>query len=139
MHNKKILLVEDSPLPQMIVEAILQQLDCRVDIADTGEDSVALCMKNHYDLIFMDIGLPGIDGIMAAQLIREQEKHGHRVPIIALTAHDDLAMKTKALAAGMDDYLIKPLTLPTAQAVLDQYYCQTHISISTRKKNYQGQ
>jgi CheY-like chemotaxis protein len=136
IHSKKILLVEDSPLPQMIVKAVLQQLDCSVDVADTGEGSVALCIKNHYDLILMDIGLPGIDGIMAAQLIREQEKHGHHVPIIALTAHDDLAMKTKALAAGMDDYLIKPLTLQTAQAVLNQYCCQTHISTSARKRNY---
>ena len=134
MHRKKILLVEDSPLPQMIVKAVLKQLDCSVDVADTGEDSVALCKKNHYDLIFMDIGLPGIDGIMAAQLIREQEKHGRRVPIIALTAHDDPMMKTKALAAGMDDYLIKPLTLKTAQAVLDQYYRQTQISPSAYKR-----
>ena len=136
MHSKKILLVEDSPLPQMIVKTVLQQLGCHVDIVNTGEDSVALCMKTHYDLIFMDIGLPGIDGIMAAQLIREQEKHGHYVPIIALTAHDDLAVKTKALAAGMDDYLIKPLTLPTAQAVIDQYCCQTHIFTSVRKRGY---
>ncbi len=136
MQSKKILLVEDSPLPQMIVKTILQQLDCLVEVATTGEDSIVLCQQNHYDLIFMDIGLPGIDGIMAAQLIREQEKHGHHVPIIALTAHDDLAMKTKALAAGMDDYLIKPLTLQTAQAVLNQYGCQTPISTSAQKRNY---
>ena len=136
MNSKKILLVEDSPLPQMIVKAVLKQLDCSVDVADTGEESVALCKKNHYDLIFMDIGLPGIDGIMAAQLIREQEKHGHRVPIIALTAHDDPAMKTKALAIGVDDYLIKPLTLQTAQAALNKYCCRTHISNSARKRDY---
>ena len=118
----------------MIVKAILKQLDCRVDVADTGEDSVALCMKNHYDLIFMDIGLPGIDGMMAAQLIRAQERPSHRTPIIALTAHDDPIMKTKALAAGMNDYLIKPLTLQTAQAVLDHYRSQTQISPSAYKK-----
>src|SRR5271170_5659527 len=103
MHRKKILLVEDSPLPQMIAKAIFQQLDYHVDVVETGEDSVAFCIKNHYDLIFMDIGLPGIDGMMAAQLIREQEKYGHQVPIIALTAHDDPIMKTKALAVGIDD------------------------------------
>lgn len=121
MHSKKILLVEDSPLPRMIVKTVLQQLNCLVDIATTGEDSIVLCQQNHYDLIFMDIGLPGIDGIMTAKLIREQEKYGHRVPIIALTAHDDSIMKSKALEVGMDDYLIKPLTILTAQDVLDKY------------------
>jgi two-component system, OmpR family, aerobic respiration control sensor histidine kinase ArcB len=121
MHSKKILLVEDSPLPQMIVKTVLRQLNCLVDIATSGEDSIVLCQQNHYDLIFMDIGLPGIDGIMAAKLIREQEKHDHRVPIIALTAHDDPIIKSKALEVGMDDYLIKPLTILTAQDVLDKY------------------
>ena len=124
MHGKKILLVEDSPLPQMVVKTLLQQLDCLVDVAATGEDSIVLCQQNHYDLIFMDIGLPGIDGILAAQLIREQENPGHRIPIVALTTHDDQALKTKALAAGMDAYLLKPLTLEPAQGVLNKYCCK---------------
>lgn len=137
MHSKKILLVEDSPLPQMIVKTILKQLDCSVDVADTGEDSVALCLKNHYDLIFMDIGLPGIDGIMAAHLIREQEKQEHRAPIIALTAHDDLALKTKALAAGIDDYLVKPLTRQSAHYILDKYFNKKNWDCHyTKKKNH---
>ena len=135
MHRKKILLVEDSPLPQIIVKTVLQQLDCSVDVADTGEESVALCKQNHYDLIFMDIGLPGIDGIMAAQLIREQEKHGHRVPIIALTAHDNLAMKTKALAVGVDDYLVKPLTQQSTHYILDKYCNRKNYSNIRKDRN----
>jgi two-component system, OmpR family, aerobic respiration control sensor histidine kinase ArcB len=120
-HRKKVLLVEDSVLPRKIVENLLQQLECDVDIAVTGEDSIPLCQKNHYDLILMDIGLPGIDGIMATRLIREQEKDQQHTPIIALTAHDDPVLKAKALEVGMDDYLVKPLNLTTAQSVLCQY------------------
>ncbi len=118
MHRKKILLVEDSPLPQKIAEAILKRLHCRVEIVSTGEEAVKLCVNNHYDLIFMDIGLPGIDGIKAAQLIREQENGKPPVPMIALTAHDDSDLKTKALAEGMNDYLIKPLTSSLVKKVI---------------------
>jgi two-component system, OmpR family, aerobic respiration control sensor histidine kinase ArcB len=120
-YRKKVLLVEDSNLPRKIVETLLQQLECDVDIAVTGEDSIKLCQKNHYDLIFMDIGLPGIDGIMATRLIREQEKDQQHAPIVALTAHNDPVLKAKALEAGMDDYFIKPLDLPTAKSILCKY------------------
>ena len=121
MNRKKILLVEDSPLPQRIVKSILEKLHCEVDIVDTGEDGVALCLENHFDLVLMDIGLPGIDGIVAAQLIREQESLGCHVPIVALTAHDNPDLKARALQAGMDDYLVKPLSSSMAQEILIKY------------------
>ncbi len=134
MQQKKILLVEDSPLPQQIVKRILEQLNCSVDIAATGEDAVILCMKNHYNFVFMDIGLPGIDGIMAAKLIREQEK-GNReypIPIIALTAHDDQMMKAEAQAAGMNDYLIKPISLQLIQHLFKVYFHKMSKNLSKK-------
>ena len=78
-------LVEDSPLLQHIVKMILEQLHCQVDMTSTGEEAVILCMKNSYHLVLLDIGLPGIDGVMAARLIREQEKGNNKqsTPIIA--------------------------------------------------------
>src|ERR1700736_3048072 len=137
MNRKKILLVEDSPLPQRIVKTILENLNCLVDIDDTGEDGVALCLENHYDLIFLDIGLPGIDGIMTAQLIREQESPGCHVPIVALTAHDDPDLKARALQAGMDDYRVKPLSSAMAQEILIKYGCKIH-SVLVRSKRKRG-
>ena len=134
MFRKKILLVEDSPLPQMIAKAILQQLDCLIDVADTGEEAVVLCQTHHYDLIIMDIGLPGIDGLMTTRLIREQEHSSSPVPIIALTAHDDQSMKQQARAAGMDDYLVKPFTLKSAQKILTQY-CDKKSKVIYKSKN----
>jgi DNA-binding response OmpR family regulator len=59
--------------------------------------------------------------MMAAQLIREQENGYQHVPIVALTAHDDTALKVHALAVGMDDYLVKPLSLQLAQNILATY------------------
>ncbi len=121
MNRKKILLVEDSPLPQRIVKSILENLHCEVVIVETGEDGVALCVENDFDLVLMDIGLPGMDGIMAAQLIREQESPGCHVPIVALTAHDDPDLKARALQAGMDDYRVKPFISSMARDILTQY------------------
>jgi two-component system, OmpR family, aerobic respiration control sensor histidine kinase ArcB len=134
MNRKKILLVEDSPLPQRVVKTLLQQLDCIVDVAATGEDSIILCQKNHYDLVFMDIGLPGIDGMMTAQLIREQEQGQQHVPMVALTAHDDQEMKNKALTVGMNDYLIKPLTLESLRDMLTKYCGKKKDSFDRQQK-----
>ena len=135
MNRKKILLVEDSPLPQRIVKSILENLHCEVFIVETGEDGVALCMENHFDLVLMDIGLPGIDGIMAAQLIREQESPGCHVPIVALTAHDDPDMKARALQAGIDDYRVKPFSSSMAQEILIQYGRKINAGVAHSKRN----
>ncbi len=134
MNRKKILLVEDSPLPQRIVKSILKNLHCEVDVVETGEDSVELCLENHFDLVLMDVGLPGIDGIMAAQLIREQENPGDHMPIVALTAHDDSDVKARALAAGMDDYRIKPFSSLMAQEILTKYTDKVNARTSQPKR-----
>ena len=137
MNRKKILLVEDSPLPQRIVKSILENLHCEVDIVETGEDGIGLCLENHFNLVLMDIGLPGIDGIMAAQLIREQENPGYRVPIVALTAHDDPDMKARVLQAGMDGYRVKPFSLSMAQEILIKYDDQVNAD-TLRPKRKKG-
>ena len=134
MNRKKILLVEDSPLPQRIVKSILENLHCEVVIVETGEDGVAFCMENHFDLVLMDIGLPGIDGIMAAQLIREQESPGCHVPLVALTAHDDPDMKARTLQAGMDDYRVKPFTSSIAREILIKYDRQINAGAAHSKR-----
>lgn len=137
MDKRKILLVEDSLLPQRIVQTILENLECQVDIAETGEEGVTLCLKNHYDLVLMDIGLPGIDGIQATQRIRQKENVQHHLPIIALTAHNESETKARALDAGMDDYLVKPLSASIAQEILSRYCAQAHSSGRlSRRKNH---
>lgn len=106
----RILAVEDSPICQMGIKALLETIQCQYEIVADGETAVALASQ--YDLILMDIGLPGISGIEAARLIRKQ---GIATPIIALTAHGE--DKRECLDAGMNGFIGKPLTLKSFEAI----------------------
>ena len=117
ISGKKILLVEDSKLAQKIEKTILERLGCEVDIVDNGEDAIEAIKKDHYQLIFIDIGLPGINGIEATRKIREMAYSGR---IVAVTAHDDCALKEQALQAGVDAYLTKPFTAPHAEKIISE-------------------
>lgn len=121
MSKIKILLIEDSPLSCKVAKAILEKLGCRVDTAATGEEGVAKSQKHRYDLMLIDIGLPGIDGMMTAKLIREQETKENHTPIIALTAHNDPKLRAQVVATGMNDYLVKPLNGFIAEEILARY------------------
>jgi signal transduction histidine kinase/DNA-binding NarL/FixJ family response regulator len=105
----RVLLVEDNPANQKLATYILEERGHAVDIAGDGEQAIRLTHRNQYDLILMDVQMPGMDGLEATAAIRKREDGGSRVPIIAMTAH---AMKTdrdRCLAAGMDGYLSKPV------------------------------
>ena len=108
----KILVVEDTVIAQLGVEALLEQIDCQYKIVDTGEEAVAIA--DQYDLILMDVGLPGISGIDAAAAIREK---GVTAPIVALTAHD--TNREKCLEAGMNNFINKPLTLQSLNEMVN--------------------
>ena len=111
-QNKKILLVEDNEINRFFAVELLNQFKCRVVTAESGREAVSLMHGNtDIDLILMDCQMPEMDGFAATRAIRAMENDGvaRHVPIIALTA---LAMKgdrERCLAAGMDDYLTKPL------------------------------
>ena len=115
----RILVVEDHALAARIVENMLIELNCQVDIAVNGADALQQAMNQSYDLIFMDIGLPDIDGYAVTQRIRlyEQDKNT-RALIIALTAHVDAENQQQCLEAGMDSMVSKPLTKKGAEDIL---------------------
>ena len=104
-QTHKILLVEDLELAQIIAKYTLTSLQCDVDVVSTGEGAIEKVRENTYDYVFMDLGLPDMDGFVATQKIREFSD----VPIIALTAHVDTQYQAEALACGMDGFLSKPL------------------------------
>ena len=118
--NRRVLLVEDNVLIQKITSALLNKLGLTVDTARTAMSSIELAKQNHYDLIFMDIGLPDKDGVWTAQEIRKLAHHLH-TPIIALTAHLDPSYRDTCLSAGINDLITKPLTLDNAQAFLEKF------------------
>ncbi|MDF2866775.1 MAG: hypothetical protein K0S11_245 [Gammaproteobacteria bacterium] len=104
-----ILLVEDEPISQRVVQLMLEGFGYQVHIASTGQKALQLLKEHTYDLIFMDLGLPDMTGDQITIKIREQETSDTHIPIIALTAHVFHNDKKRCLAAGMDGFLGKPI------------------------------
>ena len=106
-----VLLAEDNTINQIVANAILKKLGCAVTIAKDGQAAVDAARARHYDAILMDCHMPGVDGFAATAAIRELEKQGQpRHIIIAQTANAMEGDRETCLAAGMDDYLAKPLS-----------------------------
>ncbi len=112
LSSLRVLMVEDNPLNQMVTEKLLSSWEMDVDIANNGREGVEKYQSGFYDLILMDVQMPEMDGYLATQKIRELEKvNGHHIPIIALTANAVMGIDQKCIAAGMDDYLAKPIDI----------------------------
>jgi len=118
MSKANILVVEDNPLNQKVALYLLRELGCDVEIADRGEKALQLVEKNKYDLIFMDVGLPGMCGFTVTSQIRANENKQNPVPIIALTAQYLESDKPRYDKAGMNEVLTKPVTLSDIEATL---------------------
>ena len=114
----KVLVVEDNPLNMELVLEILIMNDVTHDKALDGKEAVRKAEKQSYDLILMDIELPGIDGVEAAKIIKNKSKN---VPIIALTSYAMKGDRERFLEAGFDDYISKPLDLGEFLKKLEKY------------------
>jgi len=115
------LVVDDSPIVQMVHKLFLEHEGYQVDIVDTAEKALEL-LENHYQLVLMDVNLPGINGIEATQEIRRRERGIVHTPIIGITAA--IAEKEKAqqcLSAGMDVVVGKPLTARQLTELLQRW------------------
>ena len=123
--QKHILLVEDNWVATTIQKGILELLDCKVDCVDTGEKAIDLASQHVYDLILMDLGLPGIDGIEATKQIRAnniKDHSDHLVPIVAVTANENVEEHAECLKNGMSEVICKPFTSDKAKKVLSHYF-----------------
>ena len=109
LSGLRILLVEDNAANQRIFKAMLEQAALHVDLAANGKEAVESAQHAPYDLILMDISMPVMDGIEATQQIRALPSPLSQIPIVAMTAHALSNDKERFLAAGMSDYLTKPL------------------------------
>ena len=117
--NNHILVVEDTKTNQMVIKLILNRLGYNVSLADNGQEAVDLLTSDEqFDLVFMDVSMPVLDGIQATKLIRNK---GLKLPIIALTAHTMMEDKTQCLSAGMDDFIMKPIRTKDLSHVLAKY------------------
>lgn len=108
----KILVAEDNPVNQKVVGMILKRYGFSATIADNGSQLIQRLKQATYDLILMDIQMPGMDGIQATKIIRDSESEIRckPIPIIAMTAHATHEDELRCLDAGMDGFLAKPVT-----------------------------
>lgn len=105
----RILLVEDDPALARLLQIFLKLKACVVVVAITGREALDLWETEEFDLILMDVNLPGMSGLDVTGVIRDREKAtGAHIPIIALTAHFRQEAAARGLAVGMDEYLPKP-------------------------------
>lgn len=117
----RVLVAEDHAIAKKIAVTILEALNCDVDTANDGREALDLFNKNTYHLILVDIGLPHVNGFELVREIRKIQSDLKKLPIVALTAHQDHAYKKRCIDLGMNECLAKPLTTETARMLLNQY------------------
>ncbi|MBU3969854.1 MAG: response regulator, partial [Alphaproteobacteria bacterium] len=118
----RVLLVEDNPVGALLAATLLRREGCAVETAASGHEAVDAMKRARYDLVFMDMRMPGMDGPSAARAIRAG---GDRTPIVALTANAFAEDRKACLEAGMDDHLVKPLELDSLRASLARWTNRT--------------
>lgn len=140
LFNKRILLVEDNEMNRMLATIVLNQYSAIVDEAINGEEAIAAMHTNEYDIILMDMRMPVMDGLEAAQIIRKELSSS--IPIIALTANAVMGEKQKCLEVGMNDFLIKPFEEEELVQMLAKWLGIKNvfnIKIEDRKQHTQSQ
>jgi PAS domain S-box-containing protein len=121
-YNAHVLLAEDNQINQAVASHILERLQCQVTVVENGKEAVEILQKENFDIIFMDCQMPVLDGYSATRTIRNLEKNGQHIPIVAMTAHAIEGDRTKCIDSGMDDYISKPVDLSELIRILD-YFC----------------
>jgi hypothetical protein len=105
----RVLVAEDNPVNQIVIARALERAGCRADIVGDGMQVLEALSERHYDAVLMDCEMPVMDGYEATRELRRRERAGEHVPVIAMTAHAMEGAADECRAAGMDDYLSKPL------------------------------
>lgn len=133
-RNLKILLAEDNRVNQRLAVGLLERMGHRVSIVETGQAAIDACLEEAFDLILMDVQMPGRDGLDATRAIREAERSsGQHVPIIAMTAHAMSGDRQRCLDAGMDEYLSKPIRIAELEEKLSRI--TDHLEFDTPHDN----
>ena len=120
-NGVRVLLAEDNRANQRVAMLMLERLGYAVDVAANGLEAIEAYRRTRYPLILMDCQMPEMDGIDATREIRQMENGGHRTVIIALTANALAEDRNLCLAAGMDDYLVKPVLAELLREKLERW------------------
>jgi CheY-like chemotaxis protein len=119
-RKARLLLAEDDPITRKVIGMMLQRSNFDLDMAENGLQVVDMWERGNYDLVLMDVQMPGQDGFAATRAIREKEQaNGGHTFIVAMTAHAFPEDEKRCLAAGMDAYIPKPIDMKECLALIE--------------------
>jgi signal transduction histidine kinase/DNA-binding NarL/FixJ family response regulator len=121
-RTNKILVAEDNPINQEVIREVLSELGYEAVIVENGVQALRALEQQAYPLVLMDGQMPELDGYGAAREVRRRETGGRRIPLIAVTAHAFEGEREKAIAAGMDDYVTKPINASLLSEVIQRWW-----------------
>jgi CheY-like chemotaxis protein len=130
----RVLAVEDNNINQQVLRGILNRAGCRVQVANNGAEALEILVNRTFDVVLMDCEMPVLDGRAATRALREHEReraNGRHQVVVALTAHTAAAERDRCVAAGMDDYLAKPIRAPDLLGTLDRWWTRAEPTTTT--------
>ncbi len=117
-----ILVAEDNAVNQAVILRVLEKMGHSSVLAHNGKEALALAFSQKFDLVFMDVQMPEMDGLAATEAIRQREKSsGTHLPIFAMTAHAMKGDRERCLQAGMDGYITKPIRFSDIEKTLSSF------------------
>lgn len=121
LTSKRVLVAEDHPVNRKLMAVLLNKIGCEVVFCENGQLAVEAVSSQHFDLVFMDIHMPVMDGLTATRIIRKSFPDPQYLPIIALTADVMNEAQTQALAAGVNEFVAKPIRLPELRQLMRRW------------------
>jgi len=124
LQGARVLVAEDDLVNQRYIIRLLEKMGCHVKLAEDGQEAVEALNRHDYDIVLMDVEMPGMNGIEATRLIRDPGSgcRNPDIPIIALTAHAMWGDEQRCLHSGMDGYVPKPVDLDTIASIIQSVY-----------------
>jgi two-component system sensor histidine kinase/response regulator len=117
-----VLVVEDSPVNRVVAVGVLERCGYHVHVVNDGREALQALSSQRYDAVLMDCQMPDVDGYQATEELRRRERgSSYHTPVIAMTAHAMVGDRERCLAAGMDDYLSKPVRSQILAEVLERW------------------
>ncbi|MEN9529733.1 MAG: hypothetical protein RI932_1606 [Pseudomonadota bacterium] len=128
LSGLKILVVDDAPDNRLLISRFLSLAGASVEVSDNASDGVAAALQGQFDLVLMDIQMPGMDGFDAIERLR---RLNYKVPVVALTAHAMSSDRNRCLAAGFNSYLTKPIARAQLVSTVEECIRESRVAKTT--------